>query len=163
MRSSRFAVLTRLIHLSWSEHLLLVEAGLWLGISRLAVSILPFRCLVPWLGRHMAESPGTGVPACEEQLKRISWAVVATSRHMPWKRKCLAQAMAGKKMLQRRGIASTLYLGVAKEGENALIAHAWLRSGSRILTGARGRKKYTVVSTFADERAQGLSAMRDIP
>ena len=151
MPSSRSAVLSKLIRLSWSEYLLLAEACLWLGIARLAVSILPFRCLAPWLGKHMVESPGTGVPACEEHLKRISWAIVATSRHLPWKCKCLVQAIAGKKMLQQRGIASTLYLGVARERESALTAHAWLRSGSRILTGARGRNRFTVVSTFADE------------
>jgi hypothetical protein len=51
-------------------------------------------------------------------------------------------------MLNRRHIDSTLYLGVAKE-KGSLIAHAWLRCGSRYVTGKEGVEKFTVVSTFA--------------
>ena len=99
----------------------------------------------------MAESSEADALIHAKHLQRISWAVVTMSHHLPWECKCLVQAIAGKKMLQRRRIGSTLYLGVAKEGENALVAHAWLRSGSMILTGARGRDRFAVVSTFAEE------------
>jgi hypothetical protein len=61
----------------------------------------------------------------------------------------LVQALAAKIMLTRRGICSTLYLGAAKAGEG-LAAHAWLRSGSVIVTGGPGRERFTVISTFAD-------------
>ena len=144
-------ILTKFARLSWSERLLLVEASLWLGLARLAIRVFPFPWIARQLGKHMAESPETNTLTHAKHLQRISWAVVTMSHYLPWECKCLVKAMAGKKMLQRRGIASTLYLGVAKEGENALAAHAWLRSGSRILTGRRSKDRFTVVSTFAEE------------
>ena len=146
-----FAILAKFTRLSWSKRLLLLEASLWLGMARLAIRLFPFPRIARQLGKHMAESPEADTPAHVKHLQHISWAVVAMSRHLPWECKCLIQAIAGKKMLQRRGIVSTLYLGVAKEGEKALIAHAWLRSGSVILTGRRGKDRFTVVSTFAEE------------
>lgn len=49
-------------------------------------------------------------------------------------------AIAGKMMLKRRKIPSTLYLGITRdvEKENSLKAYAWLRSGIHILTGNKG-------------------------
>ena len=144
------AILAKFTRLSWSERILLLEASLWLGIARLAIRVFPFPLIARQLGSHMAESSEADAPAHFKHLQHISWAVVAMSRRLPWECKCLVQAIAGKKMLQRRGIASTLYLGVAKKGETDLIAHAWLRCGSMTLTGARGKELFTVVSTFAE-------------
>jgi hypothetical protein len=72
------------------------------------------------------------------------------SRHLPGECKCLAQAVAAKMMLGRRGVPSTLYLGLAKDEQQKLRAHAWLRSGEVIVTGARERDKFHVVATFVD-------------
>ena len=55
-------------------------------------------------------------------------------------------------MLRRLGIANTLYLGVGKEEGKGLVAHAWLRCGGTILTGASGCERFTVVGKFADYR-----------
>ena len=43
--------------LSWSDRFLLLETTLWLALARLAVLVVPFRRLAPWLGATMAESP----------------------------------------------------------------------------------------------------------
>jgi hypothetical protein len=64
----------------------------------------------------------------------------------------LVQALAAKWMLQHRRIPSTMYFGVAKDPTGQLLAHAWLRSGSEVLTGSEGRQRFTVVATFADTR-----------
>jgi len=45
---------------------------------------------------------------------------------VPWRAKCLEQALAAKMMLRRRKIANELYLGVKQE-ENKMLAHAWLQ------------------------------------
>jgi hypothetical protein len=68
--------------------------------------------------------------------------------YTPWNSNCLVQTIAAKLILQRRGVSSTLYLGVAPDTHEALQAHAWLRSGSIILTGAPGHRRYTVIATF---------------
>jgi len=129
----------------------LLEAVFWLGLARLAILLLPFRRIAPVLGRQMAQSPQEAETAPAPLLERISWAVAAASRHLPWECKCLAQALAGKAMLKRRGLPSTLYLGLAKNGADGLQAHAWLRCGERILTGRPGMAGFTVIATFAEE------------
>jgi hypothetical protein len=143
--------LRKFLALSRADRSCLVEAGFWLGLARLAILVLPFRRVAPILGRHMAQSPEEMEAAPAELLDRISWAVTTASRHLPWDCLCLAQAMAGKAMLKRRGVPSTLYLGLAKEPEAQLQAHAWLRCGVRILTGRRGMAGFTVIATFAED------------
>jgi len=129
----------------------LVEAVVWLGLARLAILVLPFRWIARGLGRQMAQSPQEAEAAPVELLDRISWAVAAASRHLPWECRCLAQALAGKAMLKSRGVPSTLYLGLAKSDAAQLQAHAWLRCGERILTGRQGMAGFTVISTFAED------------
>jgi len=142
--------LGRLVDISWSSRFLLLEAAFWLALARLTLLLVPFRLVAPLLGRRMAESPEED-PSDLDVLERIAWAVRVASRYAPWKTKCLAQAMAGKAMLRRRGLPSTLYLGLAKGSEAGLEAHAWLRCGSQILTGNELLEQYTVVAQFAEE------------
>jgi hypothetical protein len=130
------------------EWMLLLEAVVWLGVARLAIRMLPFRRLSPYLGQHMAESSSDDDPAQFVPVRQVAWAMRIASRRLPWRCKCLEQGLAGKLMLRRRGISHTLYLGVATT-EAGLEAHAWLRSGSFIVTGAEGRERFTVISTFA--------------
>ena len=59
--------------------------------------------------------------------------------------------MAAMAMLKRRGITSTLYLGLAKDDEAKLQAHAWLRCGNRIITGEKEMTGFTTIATFAKE------------
>jgi hypothetical protein len=127
-----------------------MEATAWLGLARFALMAVPFRWIAPHLGQGILESPTIDDPDQGIRLQRISRAVVTTSRYTPWESKCLVQAIAAKMMLKCRGIHSTLYLGVAKEGEKELSAHAWLRSGTLVLTGAPGKERFTVVATFAE-------------
>jgi hypothetical protein len=138
------------LRLPWADRWLLLEALVWLGLARLAVTVLPFRRIAPHLGDHMAESPEEE-GAVVDDLPRVSWAVQAVSRRTPWESRCLVQAVAAQRMLRRRGIGSTLYLGVAKAGQTELEAHAWLRSGRVYLVGGQDRQRYKVVSSFADE------------
>jgi hypothetical protein len=141
------------VHKFWTrsqdERALFLEAAFWLGLARLAILVLPFRWIAPLLGRNKGESPQKAGTAAVELLDRIAWAVAAASRNVPWECRCLAQAMAGKVMLRRRGVSSTLYLGVARGGEPGIQAHAWLRCGKRILTGRQGMAGFSVIASFA--------------
>lgn len=145
--------LSRLGRLSWAERGLLLEAVVWLGLARLAVLTVPFRRMAPWLGRHMAESAPAVDTATEHCALRLGWAVRTMSCLTPWNSNCLAQAMAVTRMLQRRGMVSTLYLGLRQDDAHELQAHAWVRCGSVVLTGGRRSPQlYTVVATFAEGR-----------
>ena len=126
-----------------------MEAFLLLGLARMAILVVPFRRIAVLLGQAMAESP-LGVSDGKSLAGRVSWAVQTAGRHTPWESKCLAQAVAAKVMLKRRAVSSTLYLGLAKDEEQKLEAHAWLRYGRMILTGGPHHERFTVVATFAE-------------
>jgi len=115
-----------------------------LAIARAAVRTLPFRVLAPRLGQRMTESPAEApsTPAA----RRVAWAIRAAARRTPWRSKCLEEGIAGKMMLRRRRVPSTLYLGVAQPLE----AHAWLRVGTDTLLGGHDLGRYAVVATFGD-------------
>jgi hypothetical protein len=135
---------------SWGDRWLLMQAVSGLGVARLAVLTLPLRWIAPFLGHYMQESPATDRPAQQTMVMRVSWAVCTMSRYTPWESTCLAQAIAAKRMLQRLQIPSTLYLGVARNDAGGVEAHAWLRSGKRVVTGAPGMARFTTVGTFAE-------------
>jgi hypothetical protein len=136
----------------WRDRWLLLEAGAWLGLARLAVLTLPFKRIAPYLGVRMASAPQDLPDAWAEEARRVGWALRAMAPATPWRSNCLAQGIAGKAMLRRRGIPSTLYLGIAK-GQGAsesLTGHAWLRCASRSVTGAAGFERFTIIATFGD-------------
>ena len=139
--------------LTWGDRRLLAEAVLSLAAARLLVLSTPFRRLSRRLGtRGRESSTAAHTEAGLRALREVAWALQAAARRLPWRCACLEQGIAGKMMLRRRGMASTLYLGVAREGEagSPATAHAWLRSGPVVITGAAGRERYAVVATFAD-------------
>lgn len=120
-----------------------------MGVVRLAILCLPFRFLSAVLGKYMQESPVTEDNGKLLAAKRIGRLIETASRYTPWESKCLVQAIVGKLMLRRRGVANTLYLGTAREGQR-LVAHAWLRCGDVIITGGYGCKRFISVGNFAD-------------
>jgi len=127
---------------------LLLEAFVFLAWARL-LKLLPFSRLAPALGKPMTETPHVHDLSAERTVRQISEAVRIMSRHTFWESQCLVQALAAKKMLERRRLDSTLYLGTARDKQGKLIAHAWLRSGPIYLTGAGERRLFTTVATFA--------------
>jgi Transglutaminase-like superfamily len=135
---------------SWAERVMLLEALAWLCWARLLLVAVPFRRIAPHLGRQMAESPATLAEAERAVVSRVSWSVLAVSRHSELGFVCLPQAMAAKWMLRRRGLPSTLYLGLRHDEKASLTAHAWLRVGDRILTGQAEARGHQVIASFGD-------------
>jgi hypothetical protein len=142
---------SRLAKLSWAECGLLLEAGVWLALIRLALLRVPLKRLAPFLARPMTESPHAVDAGTQQRVQRLGWAVQTVSRYLPWDSHCLAQALAVTRMLGRRSIACTLYLGTTKDEANELRMHAWVRCGSVVLTGGpQSPQRYTVIATFAE-------------
>ncbi len=95
-----------------------------------------------------------GVQPEQALAKRLGWAVVKMATYTPFKSNCMVQALAAKQMCKKRGIATTLYIGVGKNQEATpqKLNHAWLRSGSFIITGnLKGLADYAVIGTYAEE------------
>lgn len=127
---------------------LFLEAYMFLGWARILKKV-PFQKVAPMLGDHMNETPYYSEDNNTRTIKNISNAIQIMSKYTFWESQCLVRAMAGMKMLERRGIESTLYLGTARDEEGKMIAHAWLRSGSYYISGSEGMEKFTTVSMFA--------------
>ena len=133
------------------ERFLLMEAFVLLGIARLAVLALPFKWLAVSLGRHMNEADAQIIASDLNLARKVGQAVRSAANYTPWESVCLPQGVAAQWMLKRRRIAGTLYLGVSKDEAKPekLAAHAWLRCGNIILTGAAGHRQFTEVSSFS--------------
>ncbi|MBX9954117.1 lasso peptide biosynthesis B2 protein [Peribacillus simplex] len=136
------------LRLNFKTKLLYIEAFLHLGRARYLKSI-PFSKVAPTLGEQMKESSYELIAADKEILANVSRAINIMSRYTIWESQCLVKAMAAMKMLEKREIDSTLYLGTAKDENGGLIAHAWLRSGPFYITGAEVMDRFTVVSEFS--------------
>lgn len=136
------------LQISWSDKWLVLYVFILLAIVRSVLLLVPFRYITVYLGKHMEESPcveGNG-----DFIKRVGWAIQVASKYTPWESKCLVQAITGKVLLRHRRLQNTMYLGVAKDRDNQMIAHAWLRSGNKLVTGNCNSSLFTVVAKFAD-------------
>ncbi|TYP70297.1 lasso peptide biosynthesis B2 protein [Paenibacillus methanolicus] len=130
------------------EQLLTLEAFVLLGWARIMKS-KPFPQVAPKLGLHMEETSREHRKEDEPVIRSISRVIGKVSRHTPWESMCMVKAMAAMKMLERRKLESTLYMGTSRDKEGKLIAHAWLRTGPYVITGAEEAPAFTVVSKFA--------------
>ncbi|WHY85210.1 lasso peptide biosynthesis B2 protein [Neobacillus novalis] len=142
----------RMIKIFWlldmNIKLLLVEAFILLGWARLLKS-MSFSKVAPSLGEHMNETTLNLDESKKQLLKNVSEAVNIMSRYTFWESMCLVKAIAAMKMLERRQVESTIYLGTAKDETGKLIAHAWLRSGPFYITGGEVMDQFVIVSKFA--------------
>lgn len=134
--------------------IMLFEAYIYLAWARI-LKMSAFSKVAPSLGEHMEET--NYFPKLHERktLLQVSQAVHMMSRYTFWESQCLVKAIAALKMLEKRGVESTLYLGTGKDENGAFAAHAWLRSGPYYISGAEGMENYTVVSKFAKKLSSG--------
>jgi hypothetical protein len=133
-----------------ADRALALEALAELVRARLLVRWLPFRRLARQLGRpsdaaRPALSEGEG-----RIVQRVSWAVQAVARHVAGGFVCLPQAIAAQRMLRRRGVPSTIHLGVALDERRpaGLAAHAWLCAGEKFVTGEEESRRHRPLASF---------------
>ena len=109
-----------------------LEAAVLLTGASVGVRVLPSVRTTRLLGR-----PGPVVAEDRGRPDPRAWVVGAAvervARLLPWKPKCLPQAIAARAMLRRRGIPSHGHLGVV--GTEPLSAHAWVTVDGRVVQG----------------------------
>lgn len=139
--------LQRFLRLSPGVKWSLPEAVVLTACYRYIILHRPFARISPAIGTVRLETP-------EEAPAQAVWDVKKTievvSKRMPWSCTCLVQALTAKKMLNRRGLRCTLYMGVATDSAGKLEAHAWLRCGKIYVTGGNGSTRYTVTAIYGD-------------
>jgi hypothetical protein len=125
----------RLWRTSGSEWCLLVEALWLLARIRAALWLLPFkRVQQRYARRTQRPAPTTDPDTRITEARAIGIAVRRSSRLVP-AATCLPQALTTRVMLERRGIANELLIGVAKSDTGSLEAHAWVEVGDEIVVG----------------------------
>jgi hypothetical protein len=135
------------LFLDTRKKIMFLEAFLLLGWARI-LKLVPFSKVASSLGEQNVETDNT-FAGNKPILKEISEAIHIMSSYTLWESQCLVKAIAGMKMLERRRIESTLYLGTGRDETGKLVAHAWLRSGPYYISGAEGMEKFAVVGKFA--------------
>jgi len=133
--------------ISREERILFLKALYLLLIWKLRILILPMPAYVKFFGNKGIEESNTD-ETYSKYIRMIQAAVHRADSVLPWKSKCLTEAITTKRLLDRKNIKTTLFLGVAKDEQQKLIAHAWVRWGERIISGERGYEKFTVVQKF---------------
>lgn len=119
------------------------------ALIRATILIIPFKRIKKHLGIHNEESTLEVEEEIYELASEIGWIIPRVCKKTPWESKCLVQAIIAQRLLKKEKIDSTLYLGVAKEESGELMAHAWLRCGTMIVTGGGPMPKYKAVAKFA--------------
>lgn len=119
----------KFILLPREERILFLEAVLFLYLSK-ALLFLSFSFCM----KRLKTSNDLIVASDTIQLKKIRDAVSRANKLAFWKNICLVKSFAARFMLQRRGIASVMYLGLQIRNGKELFAHAWLVSGEFYVT-----------------------------
>jgi hypothetical protein len=117
-----------------SEVLPLIKAAALLALIRIVLLVLPFRVVLQAVDRLSLAAAGARPPSANE-IGLVLWAVTKAGRYVPGARHCLTRALTAKLLLGRKGRASDLRIGVAKDDAGVLIAHAWLESDGAPLFG----------------------------
>jgi len=128
----------RLLHkarrLSMRDWTVLLEAWALFPIMDLGLRLLPFSRLRaacrPRAGR--ARSGATEPPAVV--IERCARLASVAGRYSPVRVTCLNEALVLSALLARRGLATTLRIGVARPNGD-FAAHAWLEHDGRIILG----------------------------
>jgi len=81
--------------------------------------------------------------------KDLGWAVEAAAKSVPWNSLCLTQAIAVARMLNDRELPWVLHVGLDHDDANALLAHAWVTSGRRVVVGGAGISAFTRLTAYA--------------
>lgn len=141
------------IELDGADQLATLEAMALLLYARLLIAKVPPR---RWRSRFGVVSAKPDTPAPPSQvatIRRMRLAIARALRNVPGAPNCLPQALAGRWMLQRRGIASSLFLGTQRDEQGAAHFHAWLKAGDEWVTGLCDENRYILFSTLDAETA----------
>lgn len=129
--------LRRFLRLAPADRTRVAKAALVVEAIRVGLWLLPFRALSRLVAKTIHAPNGSRGPD-QATLDRVVWSVRTTSQHLPWTITCLTRAMAAQVLLGQLGEPTQLRLGVAKDEQGQLQAHAWLEKDGNIVIGGEG-------------------------
>ncbi len=139
MKTTRW---NKLLSLTFSEVCFLVEAAATVVGFDLAFRLFSSKACLALFGHKAAsDRKQKGVDP-----QRMAWLVDVADRYAPGKSSCLRQTAALAWLLRRRGVATSLRIGVARQ-EGKFSAHSWLESGEGELLGLSDSDTYLPLSS----------------
>jgi hypothetical protein len=130
-----------------------LEAAAMLSVIRVLLNV----CAFPKLARIAGElgtASDAGLPThvpSDPSALAVRRALLGAAGRLPFHTTCLVRALAGQFMLKRRGVASSIVLGV-KMASGALQAHAWLVTADGCVCGGGEAMEYTPIGALAPPR-----------
>jgi hypothetical protein len=122
-----------------------------LGLTRLAILVLPFAVVRRALGDHHDPRTPTATPPLDHDTRvraaRIGATVRLAARHTPWRSECYPQALTARILLGLARVPHVVSFGVRRD-DGRLVAHAWVHADGVPVTGVTGHE-YTEVGAFA--------------
>lgn len=113
----------------------LLRAAAELALARYRLGSLPAQELL-WQTRQPEPIPAPAASLASQALAaRIAFAIPRVAARLPFRADCFIQAMAARRWLLRKGIASSLTLGTRLDAPGGFAAHAWLTCQGRLVTG----------------------------
>lgn len=126
--------------------LMFIEAWVILLLCKIAINLLPFKVIAYRLGRLNVDTPRFDIS--NARVYEVGRSIQRAKGWSIHRSNCFDQALTAATMLRWRKLPYTLYLGVDKTASE-MKAHAWLRSGNRILTGKDTISQYAVIASFS--------------
>jgi hypothetical protein len=105
---------------------------------RAGMRLVSFETLRRYLSRLARGRSVRETPADQAEIDTIVWSLQTAGRTLPPAGRCLIEALAGHVLLGRKGLATDLRIGVARDADGAFKAHAWLERGGNIVLGELG-------------------------
>ena len=140
----------KLTKLTPGDYAMMTEALFYLLVSDFLIYLLPMRWWSGWIGE--AQQAVDANPVAENQkqtVRKVRKNVFRANKLLLKSSRCFALSLAIKKMLSRRNISVSLYLGVNKGETGNLKAHAWVKGGEQIIYGgSNASEKYTQLIAF---------------
>ena len=121
-----------------------LEAATLVVVARVALIVASVATVRRWIVFTVPPDRATDAPAAAMIATRIGVIVGAVARRLPHTT-CLVQAIVAESMLRRRGIQTSLMVGVRDPNASAALdAHAWLECAGAIVVGdAVNLREYT--------------------
>lgn len=115
---------------------LTAEVIFLLGLVRIGLVTLPFNFLRQILACYARRPMLFGHPTDDSSFPdRLTWTVETVGPPFWRNNSCLAKALVAQTLLDRHGWPTSLHIGVLKDRDGRLRAHAWLETEGVVLIG----------------------------
>ena len=135
-------LIIRLFKSPFKTKAFLIEASLYTIWAYLMIRIFSFKRYLNWL-----DNPKQHIKS-DKITRQVFYTIRKIDKYAFWTTTCYTQAIAARLILKRHNIQSKIYLGMTKDENGHLLAHAWTKVDDQIITGGGNLDKYKILYVF---------------